>query len=452
MRRRPRRRRRRRSIAAGNGAELTNGDKGGRRCRSPHLLFAALVLAVPAAPAMAAPQAAVTEDAVALAVRQHAGGWMARVYRERGWRPLWVKGNRIGPAATALLDHLDTADRDGLRPRDTRRLRSVIGDASTPEEVARAELALSDAFVAYVRDQRKPRNDRTDWADKRLKAKRPDKEVVLRAAFFPKDFAAYVRNMGWMSPQYVRLRALMPMAGDSAAKPRLVRNLDRARLLPGPWTRHVLVDASSGRLWYYEAGRQVGTMRVVVGAKETQTPLLAGTLQWAILNPYWNVPTYLAKKSVAPKVLAGRSLASLRMEALSDWSPAAQKIPASAVDWQAVAAGTREVRLRELPGAGNSMGRVKFLFPNDEGIYLHDTNERDLLKPADRHFSNGCIRLADAPALARWLMGKPLSVRGLPPEQAVALPVPVPVYLTYLTVSDDEKRLAFRDDIYGRDG
>jgi murein L,D-transpeptidase YcbB/YkuD len=415
------------------------------------MLFAALALAVPAAPAMAAPPVSVAEDGVALALRQQAGGWMARVYGERGWRPLWARGGRIGPAAMLLLDALDTADRDGLKPRDTRKLRQTIDRAATPQEVAHAELALSDAFVAYVRDQRKPRNDRTEWADKKLKARRPDKDVVLRAAFFPKDFAAYVRDMGWMSPQYVHLRSLMPRAVDGEQRARLVRNLDRARLLPGPWTRHVLVDASSGRLWYYEAGRQVGTMRVVVGAKETQTPLLAGTLQWAILNPYWNVPTYLAKKSVAPKVLGGRSLASLRMEALSDWTPAARKIPASAVDWQAVAAGTREVRLRELPGAGNSMGRVKFLFPNDEGIYLHDTNERDLLKPADRHFSNGCIRLADAPALARWLMGKPLSVRGLPPEQAVALPVPVPVYLTYLTVSDDDKRLAFRADIYGRD-
>ena len=425
---------------------------GGRRCRSPHLLFAALALAVPSAPALAAPAASLAQDQVALAIRAEVGGWMARVYRERGYRPLWAKDGRIGPAAAALLDALDTADRDGLKPRDTRRLREAIDRAATPQEVARAELALSDAFVAYVRDQRKPRDDRTDWADKRLKAKRPDREVVLRAAFFPKDFAGYLRDMGWMSPQYVRLRALMPRAGNGAARDRLRRNLDRARLLPGPWTRHVLVDASSGRLWYFEAGKQVGTMRVVVGAKETQTPLLAGTLQWAILNPYWNVPTYLARKSVAPKVLAGRSLASLRMEALSDWSAAAQRLPATAIDWHAVAAGEREVRLRELPGAGNSMGRVKFLFPNDEGIYLHDTNERDLLTAPDRHFSNGCIRLADAPALARWLMGKPLSVKGLPPEQARALPVPVPVYLTYLTVADDTRRLAFRDDVYGRDG
>lgn len=174
-------------------------------------------------------------------------------------------------------------------------------------------------------------------------------------------------------------------------------------------------------------------------------------MQWAILNPYWNVPTYLARKSVAPKVLAGCSLESMRMEALTDWRPDARVIPASTVDWHAVATGESEVRLRELPGAANSMGRVKFLFPNDEGIYLHDTPVRDLLKPAARHFSNGCIRLENAPALSRWLLQKPLVTRGVPAERAVALPVPVPVYLTYLTAAEDTKRLAFRPDVYGRD-
>src|SRR3546814_7884916 len=88
--------------------------------------------------------------------------------------------------------------------------------------------------------------------------------------------------------------------------------MDRARVRPSPWVRHVEVDASSGRLWYYEAGKQVGTMRVVVGAKETQTPMLVGALTWAIVNPYWNVPTYLARGSIAKKVASGRSLKAMQ--------------------------------------------------------------------------------------------------------------------------------------------
>lgn len=384
---------------------------------------------------------------------------MARVYAARGYRPLWAEDGRLGPAADALIAALDDSALDGLSSHyGADGLRDEIAAArraGEPAITAKAEIALSKAFTRYVRDQRRPRDVGMIWADGSLKPKRPKPEAVLRAATFPRSFARYVTGMEWMSPHYVRLRALMARArrGDLAPDQqlRLRRNLERARLLPGPWTRHIVVDASSGRLWYYEAGEQAGTMKVVVGARETQTPLLAGVVQWAIVNPYWNVPTYLARKSVAPKVLAGRSLASLRMEALSDWSAEARPLPAKSIDWHAVASGAQEIRLRELPGRGNSMGRVKFLFPNDEGIYLHDTPDRALLAKEDRHLSNGCIRLENAPALARWLTGKPLPSTTRTPEQAVALQVPVPVYLTYLTATESNARVAFRDDIYGRD-
>src|SRR3546814_15877446 len=84
------------------------------------------------------------------------------------------------------------------------------------------------------------------------------------------------------------------------------------------------------------------------------------------------------------------------MEALSDWGPNPRKLKPSEIDWPAVAAGEQVLRLRELPGRSNSMGKVKFLFPNDEGIYLHETPDRALLGKPDRHFSNGCIRPENA--------------------------------------------------------
>ena len=416
-----------------------------------------------AAPFAAAPatatQAAASTDAVALALRDEAGGSLKRFYAERGYRPLWAQDGRIGRAADALIGYLAAADLDGLKPSsyDVSDLRRAIAAARHGDalSVAKAELKLSAALARYVRDQRRAGDATMIFADPSLRPRKLRPDQVLRAAAFPKSFTTYITGMGWMSEHYVRLRQVVARAErqgasrDSMARLRL--NLDRARLLPGPQMRHIVVDASSGRLWYYEAGAQLGTMRVVVGAPETQTPMLAGMLQWAILNPYWNVPTYLARNSIAPKVLAGRSLASQRMEVLSDWSPAARKLPASAVDWRAVASGEEDVRLRELPGAGNSMGRVKFLFPNKEGIYLHDTPDRDLLRRADRHLSNGCIRLENAPALGRWLLGRPIRAASRAPEQAAPLPVPVPVYLTYLTADAAASGVTFRGDVYGRD-
>lgn len=421
-------------------------------------LFAASVLLATSLCAPAhAKQAAPTTFAAAL--REEAGGSLKRFYAERGFRPLWLSSGKVGPQADTLIGYLESAELDGLNPGsyNVEDLRKTIAASrgGDPQALARAELDLSAAFARYVRDQRSPDGVRMIWADRKLKPKRPRAETVLRAAAFRKSLGGYLADMGWMNPQYVRLRQLVARAEKRGApKPVLQRlhlNLDRARLLPGPWTPHIVVDASSGRLWYYQGGEQVGTMRVVVGAKETQTPMLAGTLQWAILNPYWNVPDYLVRKSIAPKVLAGRSLAVMRMEALSDYSASPRPLAQSSIDWTAVAAGKKDVRVRELPGAGNSMGKVKFLFPNDEGIYLHDTPDRELLEKSDRHFSNGCIRLENAAELGRWLLQKPLRV-GKDPEQAVPLPAPVPVYLTYLTATATDAGVAFREDVYGRDG
>ncbi|HWW56793.1 MAG TPA: L,D-transpeptidase family protein [Sphingopyxis sp.] len=408
----------------------------------------------------AAPAAQAATPALASAIREEAGGDVKRFYAARGYKPLWVRAGKVGPEAATLLGYLSTASRDGLKSSayDLEKLEELITRArsSDPQALARADVTLSDVFARYVRDMRRPGKAKMDYADRSLKPKRTDAETVLRAAAFPKDFGGYMKNMGWMSEHYVRLRTLMGRAQAQGvskdAMARLRLNLDRTRILPGPYVHHVVVDASSGQLWYYGSGKRVDTMKVVVGAPETQTPMLAGKLQWAILNPYWNVPDYLAQKSIAPKVLGGRSLASLRMEALSDWGPNPRKLAPSEIDWPAVAAGQQALRLRELPGGANSMGKVKFLFPNDEGIYLHDTPDRALLGKPDRHFSNGCIRLENAGQLGQWLMHRSIRTKSKAPEQAVALPVEVPVYLTYITAIATERGIAFRNDVYGRDG
>lgn len=228
-------------------------------------------------------------------------------------------------------------------------------------------------------------------------------------------------------------------------------NLERARLLPGAWTRHIVVDAAGARLWYFGEGEEQGTMRIVVGTAETPTPMMAGMVRYATLNPYWNVPVDLVRKRIAPKVLAGKSLSSLGYEALSDWTADATVLPRSSIDWRAVEAGTVEPRVRELPGRGNSMGSVKFMFPNDQGIYLHDTPQKALFAKADRHLSNGCVRLEDAPRLGRWLFGQTLKPESSAPEQHLAVPAAVPVYLLYFTASPADDRITYTADTYGRD-
>jgi L,D-transpeptidase YcbB len=429
-----------------------------RRVCIPQLLLVVLVSASWAAPTLAAIQS-FGSAAVADEIQHQAKGRLKKFYAERGFRPLWSSTGRIGPEAGALLGFLKAANLDGLKSASYKieDLDSAIADARAgdPRSVARAELALSNALARYVVDMRRPSKVGMTYLDAALKPRKQKADMVLRAATLSGSFRDYVASMGWMSPHYLRLRALLARAENGSspddALRRLRLNLDRARILPGPWTHHIVVDAASGRLWYYQAGRQQGTMRVVVGKPKAPTPMLAGMLQYAILNPYWNVPVDLAQTLIAPKVLKGESLKSQGIEALSDWSATPARLDAAAINWPAVASGAEELRLRQLPGGANSMGRVKFMFPNDLGIYLHDTPDRALFAKDNRHFSNGCIRLEDADALGKWLLGRPLRAGSKAPEQPVPLSVPVPVYLTYFTATATKAGVGFLDDVYGRD-
>jgi murein L,D-transpeptidase YcbB/YkuD len=234
----------------------------------------------------------------------------------------------------------------------------------------------------------------------------------------------------------------------------ILANMERARAIPAnPGRRYIVVDAGAQKLWMYENGRVVDEMKVIVGKPTEQTPVMASPMRYAILNPYWNVPYDLVQRRIAPAVVQYGLpfLRERRYEVLSDWTDNAVRIDPARVDWAAVAAGRQEVRVRQLPGQDNFMGDIKFEMPNEHGIYLHDTPDRQLFNEAERSLSSGCVRVEDAQRLARWLFGRPLVATSSQPEQRVDLPEPVPVYITYLTASPSAEGIAFRSDVYGLD-
>jgi murein L,D-transpeptidase YcbB/YkuD len=181
--------------------------------------------------------------------------------------------------------------------------------------------------------------------------------------------------------------------------------------------------------------------------------MMAGLIRYASVNPYWNLPPDLARLRVATGAIEQGPgfLKAKRFEVLSGWDENARVVDPATIDWQAVKAGRIEARVRQLPGPNNAMGRIKFMFPNQFGVYLHDTPEKALMREDDRLFSSGCVRVEDAPRLARWLFGKPVPLSRGKPEQRVDLAAPVAVYITYLTVAAEGEDMVFRPDVYGRD-
>ena len=282
----------------------------------------------------------------------------------------------------------------------------------------------------------------------------PAARQLLQEAASASRLESYLADMRFMHPIYAGLRNALARGEAGSVERRVLRlNLERARLLPSGDQRHILVNATAARLTVYEGGEIVDSMRVVVGKPRNPTPAMAAYIRYTALNPYWYVPPDLAAERIAPNVLKmGLGyLWTQGYQVMANWNDDDTIIDPATIDWQAVADGTRQVHIRQLPGQANAMGKMKFMFPNAQGVYLHDTPDKELLTEPARMFSGGCVRLEDAPRLAAWLHGEPLAATGKKAEQRVDLARPVPVYITYLTVMPSGTELAIFPDVYDRD-
>lgn len=440
--------------------------RGGDGCARFRHIVAALSLCVAVIPATEAGAATFptstsisSEVSRTLRAAVAADREVASFYRARDYRPLWLIGGMVRPEAEQVVALVRSAAADGLDPDryDADALADAVAAAEgrDPVALARAEFMLSDALAAYASDLRRASSVGMYYVDRDLAPRALSPEQVLDTVAASSSVADGIASVTRMNPLYTRLRDAFAAFDGSPAQAQLVRaNLERARALPADLgRRYVLVDAASAQLWMVEDGEVAGNMRVVVGRPGEQTPMMAGFIRHLTLNPFWNVPPDLVARLIAPNVVR-RGISYLDQagyEVLSDWTADAEPVDPSTIDWQAVVDGSVELRVRQRPGPANSMGSVKFMFPNDRGVYLHDTPNRELFRNADRRNSAGCVRVEDADALARWLFGARPRPASDAPEQNVDLPEPVPVYITYLTARPDNGGITFQNDIYGRD-
>jgi murein L,D-transpeptidase YcbB/YkuD len=422
-------------------------------------LFAPLPLAAQA-PSAAAGVASAQPSALQREIAEEIGKELRPFYAARQFRPLWLNEfGRPSGAAGMLMHHLRTARFDGIDPEKLRwsRVARLVDRArrGDREDIARAEAGLSEAFAAYVRAMRSADHDDMIYESAALAPVVPTPRAALETAAGADSLEHYIAEFRWMHPLYAPMREAMEDPRFSENQRRQIwTNLARIRAIPAmPRGRHILVDTASARLWMYEDGEVADSMKVVVGKPALQTPMMAGFIRHAILNPYWNVPDDLVRNNISANVL-DRGVGYLRSggyQVFPNWNPGAAMIDPAAVDWRAVSEGRRSVHVRQLPGGSNFMGKVKFEFPNAQGIYLHDTPDRQLLRLDERQLSSGCVRLEDAAKMHRWLTGEALPGRVREAEKVVPLPEIVPIYITYLTAIPEGPAIAFRDDPYGRD-
>ncbi|MGH7616659.1 MAG: L,D-transpeptidase family protein [Gemmatimonadaceae bacterium] len=215
----------------------------------------------------------------------------------------------------------------------------------------------------------------------------------------------------------------------------IAANLERYRWLPRSLgTRYILVNVPAFKLTAFDSGEKVLQMKVIVGKdyEDKATPVFSDSMEFVVFRPYWNVTPDIAAKEIFPK--GPGYLAANDMEVYNDH-------------------GREAVRQR--PGPKNALGFVKFMFPNDYNIYLHDTPNHELFSKDVRAFSHGCIRVENPSDLAQWVLGWPAdrvdaAMHGAD-NHHVNLPRKVPVYIVYFTTFVDDGQLHFGNDLYDRD-
>ena len=380
-----------------------------------------------------------------------------------GWRfaPIWFHGKAAKPAARELIGILQRAPLDGMSPgpQYAAQVQAAVNQAvatGTPEAIAFAEHTLSEALVLYAQVMKRP-GQAYIYAYPHLQPTPPTADQVLRTAAGAPSIERYMSQIANPNGIYTSIRDAawrqMQATGSTSPDPRVVANLDRARIFPSSG-RFVIVDSATQRLFMYENGVPVDSMKIVVGDPwelKLPTPMIASMMYYVVYNPYWNVPHHLVRK-----MASNLSTASYRKakgyEIMSDWTADATPIDPSTVDWKAVREGKLQIRVRQKPNDDdNSMGTLKFPFNNPEGIFLHDTPKKEYFKLAVRAKSNGCVRVEDAHRFARWLLRQEPAPPSDGAEQFQQMPQGVPVYTTYLTAQVENGQLAFVRDIYGWD-
>lgn len=218
-------------------------------------------------------------------------------------------------------------------------------------------------------------------------------------------------------------------------------NLERWRWMPGDLgERHIFVNVPAYGLRVVEGKETALAMKVIVGKDQSRTPAFSDQMTYLELNPWWNIPPSIEKNEIMPKVASDPGyLARNDMEIVSDGG---------------------ESRIRQRPGPANPLGQIKFMFPNQFNIYLHDTPADHLFDVAERGFSHGCIRIEKPMELAEYLLrGDPKWSRAAlqaaidtGENRSIKLPRPIPVHILYWTAwMEPDGTVQFRDDLYGHD-
>lgn len=235
-------------------------------------------------------------------------------------------------------------------------------------------------------------------------------------------------------------------------------NMERWRWMPATMGDHyVAVDIPGFRYSVVKDGEEVLNAKTIVGRDARRTPVFMSPMSYIVFSPYWHVPRSMAVKDFLPRLK--RDPYALNRSKIKIFR-GGQEIDPGSVDWSLYSSNNFPFQLRQDPGDYNSLGRVKFMFPNEHAIYLHDTPSKSLFNRTSRDFSSGCVRIENPEELAEYFLGEAgwdqnrisqAFTRTSEAHVSLAKDKKIPVYTLYMTTRVQDDSISFRADIYGKD-
>ena len=402
--------------------------------------------AVPALMGASAAQLAETELAISEAVvayaKQSSGSRVDPLQIDR-----LITAKPVVPAAADVLAWLSVAtDKEAaLRnynppQRGYAQLRAKLAELRQQETpVAKETIPSGPTLRPGMRDARVPLIRARFGLDLPSVAAEADGGLVYdtRVAAAVADFQ---RANGLPASGLLTSRTIAALSGGNPSRleNELIANMERWRWMPRDLgADHIMVNVPDFSLAVTMDGTVVHRARVVVGKPDHQTPIFSDLMRFIIVNPYWNVPLSIIKKEMMPKLAENPNYFEDHGYEVVERDGATY--------------------VRQPPGDDNALGRIKFMFPNQHSVYLHDTNARALFGKEQRAFSHGCVRVDQPFKLAEVVLGKQNGwsekrVRAMigGDERTINLPKPLPIHIAYFTsFVDEDGGLQLRDDVYG---
>jgi len=338
-------------------------------------------------------------------------------------------------------------------------LRSALAKFYDGDNVVDAAVTIPDGAVL------KPgmKDERVTLLRQRLDVPEPDiPETAGAAATVDLNYdkplveavKAFQDGLGLQADGVVGPATIAALNGGSATtKEDIIANMERWRWEPDDYGRfEVEVNIPEFRLWIKQDGEVVHTTRVVVGRPQNQTPVFNNSIKHIVVNPYWNVPASIATNEIKPHLIANPGyLDSQNMEMLYG----GKVVNASAIDWTQT--NINNFHVRQKPGGANALGRIKFLFPNEHDVYLHDTPSKSLFSRSFRAYSHGCVRVENPMDFADALLQLEPELTEAKLEAAFGdkerwfnLANHIPVHISYFTLRVDENgTIRSYGDVYG---